>query len=214
MISCANLRELMANEKLYHSLFSDRTEIFGEKLQWNCNRNADGYEVDSCDDESSRYVVLHSPNGSHWGSMRLRPLDRESMTARYFPEFYGCIKMDVTDLVEASRFMIKSGLPISRRLAVSILFQGVYEVVKESHSQGIAGVFSHKMKTVYQAHGWSPREITSFINEGEQLEFGIWHLSSWQFRAVRTLKRFDEPHKNWQPPRKRSVNGVVAQIGA
>lgn len=94
-------------EGLTYQVFTDRTQQFIHRLNWNLCVTSKGLEVDEYDDEASEYLIVHDGN-SHFGSCRVRPTSESTMLREHFglefPDAIEFIKLQKGRVYELTRF--------------------------------------------------------------------------------------------------------------
>lgn len=166
--------QLKAFPKLRDSMFRDRADQFRERLGWDVNVDAHGYEMDEYDAQNPLYVIWEMPDGTHGGSMRFLPTTGKTMVNDHFSHIMGGGAVVSPLIWECTRFCLKRGAPSN--VAAALMMSGL-EVINGLGIKHIVGVFDARMVRIYRMIGSSP-EILGSDGEGrDQISVGLWDFT-------------------------------------
>ncbi|KIT17652.1 acyl-homoserine-lactone synthase [Jannaschia aquimarina] len=135
-------------------MFRDRAAQFRDRLGWDVQVDALGWETDQYDVCDPLYVIATDRSGAHLGSLRFLPTTGPHMLAEVFPHL--APRIHDRDVWEATRFCLapRSPLGTARLLLLAASQLGL--------SMGLThalGVFDGAMPRVYRRLGWEPEVL-------------------------------------------------------
>ena len=177
--------ELRRHEKLFDTMFRDRTAQFRDRLNWAVRVDDGGHERDEYDAGDPLYVIWEQPDGSHGGSMRFLPtMGARTMVNDHFahliPAGLQAARLGPDGLLadprvwECTRFCLAPDA--GPRVSAALMLGGA-EVGVNLGLAKAAGIFDDRMVRIYRMLGWSP-EIVSRQGEGrDAIGLGFWTFS-------------------------------------
>jgi acyl homoserine lactone synthase len=165
--------ELNDYPKLRDTMFRDRATQFKERLKWDVNVDAQGYERDEYDALNPLYVVWIMPNGSHGGSMRVLPTTERVMVNDHFADVIGH-DIQSEHIWETTRFCLSPDLTEdSVQVSAALMLAGCQIGISQGLESMIA-IFDPRMVRVYRRLGWPP-QILGSVGEGrDKICAGAW----------------------------------------
>lgn len=175
--------ELDKFPKLKEGMFRDRAVQFKDRLGWDVQVDAAGWERDEYDDENPLYVIWETASGAHGGSMRYLPTTGPTMVQDHFSHL---TDTQITSplIWECTRFCLAPDAT-SRVAALLALAGG--ELVRDFGLTHVLGVFDVRMVRIYNMIGTAPEVIGCEGQGRDKISVGLW-----SYRAedrLRVLKR-------------------------
>jgi len=159
--------ELAASPALEDSMFRDRASQFSDRLKWDVNVDARGWERDAYDAMEPLYVVWERPDGRHGGSMRFLPTTGDTMINDHFLHLTDGVRIASPYIWECTRFCLAPGA--EPRVSAALMLGGLELGLRFGLSHAV-GVFDARMVRVYRALRWSPAVLGT---EGD-VSVGLW----------------------------------------
>lgn len=75
----------LQEDRLLAEMFRERKRVFVDLLRWDLPVLAGEYELDQFDGPTTQYLLMASPEGRHFGSMRLLPTSGPTVLGSIFP---------------------------------------------------------------------------------------------------------------------------------
>lgn len=160
--------------KLRDSMFRDRADQFAERLGWEVNVDANGFEKDQYDALNPLYVIWEMPDGTHGGSMRFLPTTGRTMINDHFQDIIGGGTVVSPLIWECTRFCLKRGAPAH---VAAALMLGGGEIMTGFDILQFVGVFDARMVRIYRMIGSSPDVLGSTGEGRDQISVGLWNFS-------------------------------------
>ena len=158
--------------KLRDSMFRDRATQFHDRLNWDVNVDAAGFEIDQYDHLNPIYVIWEQPDGSHGGSMRMLPTTGDTMLNDHFADIAGA-EIRHPLIWECTRFCLSENAPA--RVSPAMLL-AVFEVGRNFHLTDVAGVFDARMTRIYRRIGWEPTILGTSGLGRQAISVGLWEI--------------------------------------
>ncbi len=171
MIRFIYKENLESESKLMNSMYKDRAIQFKERLNWDVNVDAQGWETDEYDGLNPLYLICESPDGRHAGSMRVLPTTGRTMVNEHFRHLTNGVAISSPLIWECTRFCLSPAASpdVSAKLLVAACEAGLRFGVE----QGL-GVFDARMPKIYGRLGWSPDVIGASGKGRDAISIGIW----------------------------------------
>lgn len=171
MITFFHASQLEAHADLASQMFQDRASQFRDRMKWDVQVDAMGWETDQYDLLDPIYVVVQNADGGHAGSMRFLPTMGRTMLAEVFPHLVNHRPIRDPGIWECTRFCLSphAGVGVAQMLLLASAEIGLAIGVRKS-----LGVFDTPMIRVYRRLGWSPE----VLGRADGIAAGLWTLSS------------------------------------
>ena len=163
--------ELNAHCELAESMFRDRATQFRDRLGWDVQVDADGFERDEYDALNPLYVIWQQPDGRHGGSMRFLPTTGRTMVNEHFGDLLGGRAICSPQIWECTRFCL--GPNADGRVAGALMLAGG-ELMRGFDVEQFVGVFDARMVRIYRMIGSSPEVLGSAGEGREKISVGLW----------------------------------------
>ncbi|MCO4846930.1 MAG: autoinducer synthase [Yoonia sp.] len=173
--------QLAAHPILRDSMHRDRAVQFRDRLKWDVNVDADGFERDEYDAMNPLYVIWELPDGRHGGSMRFLPTSGRTMVHDHFPSLLGDTDVRSDQIWECTRFCIAqgAGAPVAAALML-----GGGELMRAFDLTPLLGVFDARMVRIYNMIGAAPDVLGSRGKGRDKISVGLWAYRSRDRAAV------------------------------
>lgn len=166
--------QLADHPDLAASMFRDRACQFKERLGWDVNVDADGFERDQYDDLNPLYVIWRRSDGRHGGSMRFLPTTGRTMVNEYFGDILpGPISSP--SIWECTRFCLAQDA--SAHVAAALMLGGG-EIMRGFGIDHFVGVFDARMVRIYRITGSSPDILGSRGVGRAAVSVGLWSFDA------------------------------------
>ncbi|MEM6727857.1 MAG: acyl-homoserine-lactone synthase [Pseudomonadota bacterium] len=165
--------ELSAFPKLQRSMHEDRACQFRDRLGWDVEVDARGWEIDEYDALNPLYVIWERPDGSHGGSMRLLPTTGQTMVNDHFTHLTDGVRITSPRVWECTRFCLAKGA--APTTAAALMLAGG-EILQGFGLLSYVGVFDARMVRIYARIGSSPEVLGSEGLGREKISVGLWHF--------------------------------------
>ncbi|PIE13402.1 MAG: autoinducer synthase [Rhodobacterales bacterium] len=174
MIRFVYADELNDYPKLAHSMFTDRTAQFRDRLGWPVNVNDAGEERDEYDAENPLYVIWQNTDHSHGGSMRLLPTMGRTMVNDHFLHLTDGVRVESPLIWECTRFCLSRNA--SAQTAAALMLAGG-EVMRQFGIKHYVGVFDAPMVRIYKQIGANPTVLGSAGKGRDRTSVGLWEFT-------------------------------------
>jgi acyl homoserine lactone synthase len=175
--------DLRRFSRLGHSMFTDRTAQFAERLGWPVRVNAAGEERDQYDALNPLYLVWERDDGLHGGSMRFLPTTGRTMVNEHFAHLNGGEPIVSPLIWECTRFCLAPG--VEGRVAAALAL-GAGELMSAFRLRHYVGVFDPRMERVYARMGLRP-EVLGRAGAGRAaVAVGLWSMDLAAFGPILT----------------------------
>ncbi|SEN05597.1 N-acyl-L-homoserine lactone synthetase [Loktanella fryxellensis] len=170
MIRYLTTTALAAHPGLQAGMHRDRTAQFRDRLGWDVQVDAQGWERDQYDACDPLYVVWEPQPGVHGGSMRLLPMSGRTMVNE---QFAALLPAPITDpaIWECTRFCLS---PHAGPRVAGLLMLAGGEVMRAHALTHLLGVFDARMIRVYQAIGAVPEVLGRTGPGRDAIGVGLW----------------------------------------
>lgn len=177
MIKFIYADELDSNSLLARTMFQDRAVQFKERLKWDVNVDARGYERDEYDALNPMYVISVNPDGSHGGSMRIMPTIGRTMVNEHFTHLTDNVSIVSPLIWECTRFCISPSVADrGAEVAGAVMLAG-HELGLRFGLEASIGVFDYRMRRIYKSIGWEPEIIGGKGERRDRICVGLWPFS-------------------------------------
>jgi acyl homoserine lactone synthase len=195
MIRYVYAHELDKYASLVDGMFRDRAAQFRDRMKWDVDVDARGWERDQYDALAPLYIVYENEDGSHAGSGRLMPTTGRTMIAEHFSHLTDGVLIQSPTIWEITRLCISPSVK-SRREAMkvtsSLLLAGIDAGLRFGIEFYVA-VFDEPMLRVYKHLDFVPDVMGRAGEERRGICAGIWECSD----AVReNMARKVEEHED------------------
>jgi acyl homoserine lactone synthase len=155
---------------LKRQMFRHRAYQFKERLGWDVDVDANGFERDAYDDLNPLYVIWDDPAGQHGGSMRFLPTVGRTMVAEHFSHLTDT-QIASPFIWECTRFCLAP--QASARVAGALMLAGG-ELMKGFYLTHLLGVFDARMVRIYNMIGAVPAILGSDGSGKDKISVGLW----------------------------------------
>jgi acyl homoserine lactone synthase len=162
----------------------DRAAQFRDRLKWDVQVDAAGFERDQYDTLDPLYVIWEMPDGTHGGSMRFLPTSGRNMVHEHFAELLGGAEIRSDHIWECTRFCIAKGAGAN---VAAALMLGGGELMRGFGLSHLLGVFDARMVRIYKMIGASPQVLGSSGDGREKISVGLWQFM--QTDRAKVLRR-------------------------
>ena len=159
--------------KLRDGMHRDRAAQFRDRLKWEVQVDAAGFERDQYDDLNPLYVIWEMPDGTHGGSMRFLPTSGRTMVHEHFPALLGGADIRSDHIWECTRFCIAKGA--GANIAAALMLAGG-ELMRAFELTHLLGVFDARMVRIYKMIGASPQVLGSSGEGRDKISVGLWQF--------------------------------------
>ena len=159
--------------KLRDGMHRDRAAQFRDRLKWDVQVDAAGFERDQYDDLNPLYVIWEMPDGTHGGSMRFLPTSGRTMVHEHFPALLGGADIRSDHIWECTRFCIAKGA--GANVAAALMLAGG-ELMRAFELTHLLGVFDARMVRIYKMIGASPQVLGSSGEGRDKISVGLWQF--------------------------------------
>lgn len=159
--------------KLRDGMHRDRAAQFRDRLKWDVQVDAAGFERDQYDDLNPLYVIWEMPDGTHGGSMRFLPTSGRTMVHEHFPALLGGADIRSDHIWECTRFCIAKGA--GANIAAALMLAGG-ELMRAFELTHLLGVFDARMVRIYKMIGASPQVLGSSGEGRDKISVGLWQF--------------------------------------
>ena len=159
--------------KLRDGMHRDRAAQFRDRLKWDVQVDAVGFERDQYDDLNPLYVIWEMPDGTHGGSMRFLPTSGRTMVHEHFPTLLGGADIRSDHIWECTRFCIAKGA--GANVAAALMLAGG-ELIRAFELTHLLGVFDARMVRIYKMIGASPQVLGSSGEGRDKISVGLWQF--------------------------------------
>jgi acyl homoserine lactone synthase len=159
---------------LQDSMFRDRARQFRDRLRWDVQVDARGWEIDRYDALNPLYVIWERPDGLHGGSMRLLPTTGQTMVNDHFLHLTDGVAFRSPFIWECTRFCLAPDADL--RIAPALMAGGG-EVMRAFHLSHYVGVFDAHMVRVYRRMGAIPDVLGTTGHGRSAIGVGLWSYS-------------------------------------
>ncbi|MEL6958123.1 MAG: acyl-homoserine-lactone synthase [Pseudomonadota bacterium] len=163
--------ELDHYPKLADTMFRDRATQFRDRLKWDVEVDAQGYERDEYDACDPLYVIWQRPDGRHGGSMRFLPTMGPTMVNDHFSELLDGEPIQSPHIWESTRFCLAPGA--DSRVAAALVLGGA-EIGRGFGVAQCIGVFDARMVRIYRMIGTNPDVLGSSGVGRDRISVGLW----------------------------------------
>lgn len=163
--------QLADHASLADAMFRDRAAQFRDRLGWDVQVDALGWETDAYDRLDPLYVIAVDGQGGHAGSMRLMPTTGPHMLADHFADLVAGPAPRGPALWEVTRFCLA---PDAAAGTAPLLALGLSTAALALEVDRIIGLFEAPMLRVYRRLGWRPQ----VIGRGAVGMVGTWDVSA------------------------------------
>lgn len=169
---------------LRDTMHRDRAAQFRDRMKWDVQVDADGFERDEYDAINPLYVIWQQADGTHGGSMRFLPTSGRTMVQDHFPQLLQGADIASDQIWECTRFCIAKGA--GAHVAAALMLAGG-ELMRAFDLTHLLGVFDARMVRIYNMIGAAPVVLGSMGAGRDKISVGLW-----AFRAqdrVNVLRR-------------------------
>lgn len=156
--------------RLQDSMHRDRAVQFRDRLNWDVQVDARGWEQDEYDALNPLYVIWENPGGSHGGSMRFLPTSGRTMVNDHFAHIAGT-RFTSPFIWECTRFCLAPGA--DKRVAGALMLAGG-ELMRAFSLTHLLGVFDARMVRIYNMIGSAPDVLGSAGEGRDRISVGLW----------------------------------------
>ena len=175
--------QLDETPKLRDSMFRDRAWQFRQRLNWQVNVDARGFERDQYDDENPLYVIHQLADGSHGGSMRFLPTTGRTMVNDHFLDLTNGVAFKSPLIWECTRFCQSPRSDAAARVSARLMLAAA-ELGRQFSLDHAVGVFDARMVRVYRAMGWAPELLGQQGEGADAIGVGLWEFSRAPFHRL------------------------------
>ncbi|GIT91265.1 hypothetical protein JANAI62_17210 [Jannaschia pagri] len=170
MIRYLYASDLDRNGALAAGMFRDRTAQFRDRMGWDVDVDALGWETDAYDRLDPLYVIAEDHRGRHAGSLRFLPTTGDTMLGDVFPHLTGGGPIRSPLIWECTRFCLSptADAGVARRLLLAASEVGLAMGLRHS-----VAVFDAPMVRVYRRLGWQP----DILGTDAGISAGLWTFS-------------------------------------
>lgn len=165
---------LGAQAKLQDGMHRDRAHQFRDRLKWDVNVDARGWEQDEYDGMNPLYVIWEEPGGRHGGSMRFLPMSGRTMVNDHFSHLSDT-QIASPFIWECTRFCLAPDA--SPRVAAALMLAGG-ELMRAFDLSHLLGVFDARMIRIYNKIGAAPEVLGSTGEGQDRISIGLWPFRS------------------------------------
>jgi len=156
---------------LQDTMHRDRATQFAERLKWDVQVDANGWERDEYDALNPLYVIWENRDGSHGGSMRFLPTTERTMVNDHFSALLNGTDIRSPFIWECTRFVL--GQSAQPRVAAAMMLAGG-ELMRAFSLTHLLGVFDPRMVRIYGMIGASPDVLGSSGTGRDKISVGLW----------------------------------------
>jgi N-acyl-L-homoserine lactone synthetase len=175
---------------LAETMYRDRAGQFHDRLNWDINVDANGYERDCYDALNPLYCIYEMPDGTHGGSGRLMPTLGRNMFNEHFTHLSDGVSITSPLIWESTRFCIsprlQGSMASAKKISTALMLAGCEVGLRYGITNFIA-VFERPMLRIYRSTGWGPEVIGEEGVGRNRLCLGLWEINA-EVRA-RSLDR-------------------------
>jgi len=165
--------QLDAFPKLKRTMHEDRAWQFRDRLGWDVDVDARGWETDEYDALNPLYVIWENADGGHGGSMRLLPTTGKTMVNDHFVHLTEGVRIASPTIWECTRFCLsKSAAPTT---AAALMLAGG-EILQGFGLLSYVGVFDARMVRIYSRICSCPNVLGSQGTGREKISVGLWYF--------------------------------------
>jgi len=158
---------------LQKTMHKDRASQFRDRLKWDVNVDARGWEQDVYDSLNPLYVIWEEPGGIHGGSMRFLPTSGRTMVNDHFAHLSDT-QIASPLIWECTRFCLAPNAP--SKVAGALMLAGG-EMMRAFSLTHLLGVFDARMIRIYNMIGAAPEVLGSMGQGRERVSVGLWGYS-------------------------------------
>ncbi|WP_112322021.1 acyl-homoserine-lactone synthase [Oceanibium sediminis] len=176
------IRYLYANQlsqypRLAETMFRDRASQFIDRLKWDLQTSAEGWELDEYDRMNPLYVILEGADGAHAASMRCLPSIGRTMVNDHFRHLNHGIAIRAPFIWECTRFCIAPGACSAAVNRAGALMLAGQELGLRFKLTRALGVYDASMIRIYHNIGWVPEFIGAEGEGHDRICLGLWAFS-------------------------------------
>ena len=148
----------------------DRAAQFRDRLKWDVQVDAAGFEREQYDDLNPLYVIWEMQDGTHGGSMRFLPTSGRTMVHEHFPALLGGADIRSDHIWECTRFC--TAKDAGANVAATLMIAGG-ELMWAFELPHLLGVFDARMVRIYKMIGASPQVLGSNGESRDKISVGL-----------------------------------------
>ena len=156
--------------KLRDGMHRDRAAQFRDRLKWDVQVDAAGFEREQYDDLNPLYVIWEMQDGTHGGSMRFLPTSGRTMVHEHFPALLGGADIRSDHIWECTRFC--TAKDAGANVAATLMIAGG-ELMWAFELPHLLGVFDARMVRIYKMIGASPQVLGSNGESRDKISVGL-----------------------------------------
>lgn len=168
-------RDISAEPTLADTMFRDRATQFHDRLGWDVDVDAHGWERDQYDALDPLYVIWQGPGGRHGGSMRFLPTTGRTMVNEHFAHLLEEREIRDPTIWECTRFCLA---PDARGHVAAALMLGGGELMRHMPVRHFVGVFDARMERIYRLIGSRPEVLGRAGTGREAIGVGLWSFNA------------------------------------
>ena len=159
---------------LAESMYKDRATQFKQRLNWEVDVDAKGWELDQYDSLNPLYIIFEDAHGRHAGSLRIMPTVGRIMTNEHFLHLTDGVRISSPLIWECTRFCLSPGA--GPNVAAALLAAGVELGIRFGLDQAIGVIYTRTLP-IYQRIGHKPDVIGSDDNGRDSISICVWNLT-------------------------------------
>lgn len=163
--------DLRQEPTLHDTMFRDRATQFRDRLNWEVDVDADGFERDTYDAMNPLYVIWQRPDGTHGGSMRFLPTTGDTMVNDHFLHLSDGVRIASPFIWECTRYCLAPNA--ETRISAALMLGGLELGLRQNLSHAV-GVFDARMVRIYRMMGWSPAILGTNGKGSDAISTGLW----------------------------------------
>jgi len=180
---------------LRDTMFRDRADQFANRLGWDVQVDAQGFERDEYDRDDTLYIIWEMPDGSHGGSLRLLPTTGQVMVNDHFASLLPAGPLHDPHIWECTRFCLAQSAP--SHVAAALMLGGG-EVMRAFSLSHFVGVFDARMVRIYRLIGSSPIVLGQTGTGREQVSVGLWGFCNTdRYKVLRRARLSSALSEHW-----------------
>ena len=156
--------------KLRYGMHRDRAAQFRDRLKWDVQVDAAGFEREQYDVLNPLYVIWEMQDGTHCGSMRFLPTSGRTMVHEHFPALLGGADIRSDHIWECTRFC--TAKDAGANVAATLMIAGG-ELMWAFELPHLLGVFDARMVRIYKMIGASPQVLGSNGESRDKISVGL-----------------------------------------
>jgi len=190
MVFQITARTAAAHFKIVNEMFCARKQLFGDRLGWDVQIDAQGRETDRYDTPSAHYLIAVDDNNNHQGSLRLLPTTGDTILHSHFAVAFDGLRIESSMVWECTRFCV-NGMADEAMTSTTVervtanLLLGMCEMGIAKGLTQITGLFNGQTIEIYRRAGWSPNIISKSGEGDDALCLGMWEISRANAASIR-----------------------------